>query len=767
MLGFYSIRCVRNGLRSVRQASASRRNVPLIPNFLPLPTSITPPCFFVFLQKQKALTYKHSRSAIYEDFNDGGTSPDVSPPLRRSSSAGPTKPGGTRRKNEQVPTTAARLSAAEAGKPATRKQQPRQKQQQPRGGKAPRRDGGPVPPAPAATVGGRGGSGNATTALGNHHQPPPRRTALPPVEAHSALRLPGAAKDNPPSDASWPTDPRVGISVSGKKNPRWSGGRELKAYLRRTGYDRVEPEDLMGDEPRLEGTGGNRMLQAMKSASSRLSEKSKQTFDWVEDPGLEMHDISKPDDGGRISMNDIMAALDLDEAPVPVRKTRASPPSEVALGDLPVQPPPSPGFAAPVPARITAVPKDKNRRSKSKSRARPRGAKGATGDRGNDSPPEDENRRMPSRSSLGGSGRNRSRRVVPTEDADDGEELHTLNKAFAEQNWNAPSADAPPAPVPPSPSTVRDNGVSENRYSAGREGERQGNNSMTKVEATALAAEAAEAVRKRRQGRPREGAADRKTDRGHRSKSEAQAQDRNRHRSTGEGHQHRSGRGQHQRRGRESERRGRGDVGGDANDENLALRSKSNPGGRDRETEGERRRRRAREAGHDSSQGPGQETRGRERHAYRSEHRSGNRTGHGTGRSSSQGQAFSSGRERSVEAHQDRHERRKSAGRKDIHKMLMDESRRVSQERTSKSPGPPQERGQPRPARQKRVSGGGGGVGGVDSRPVARTHVPAAAATAAAKQSSSTRFSSDPRARKERAERLRQRQAKATGRREE
>lgn len=763
----------RNALLSCPDVSPARPSLPRI-------TPSSPPPLF---QQQKALTYKHSRSAIYEDFNDGGTSPDVSPPLRAkrsSSAADPTKPGGRRQshpkeKTTAVPTTAARLAAAEAGKPVQGRK-PRQQQPHKPRGKAPRRDGGPVPPAPAATVGG-GAVSTAATALDRH---PPRRSALPPVEAHAALRLPGAAKDRPPSDASWPSDPRVGISVSGKKNPRWSGGRELKAYLRRTGYDKVEPEGMEHDaQPpsRLEGAAGSRILQAMKSASSRLSDKSKK-YDWVEDPqrvdlggenGVQTGETPNME-GRQISMMDIMAALDLDD--VPGRNTAASP--EIPLGDLPVQPPPPPGDVAPVPARIT-VARDKHGRSNSKSRPRPRGGKGTAGngDRGNAAVADDEDRRVPSWPSRGGSTKSRSRRVVPTEDAEDAEEIHTLDKAFAEQNWNAPSAEAPYTPAPPSPSTLRDGGGNEHRpqrHSAGRglpEGERRGNGHSTTAN-VAAAAVRAEAVQESRQGRSQEArrGADRTAERRHRSRSEAQ-EGQNRHRSSGEIHQHRSGQGQgHQHRGRESERRGHGDAGVASNGASRGVRSKTNPSGPDRETEGERRRRRARDEGHDSSQGHGQRQggRSRERRAHRSEHRSENRAGHGA-RSSSQGQAYtSSGREKSVEAHQERHERRKSAGRKDIHKMLMQEERRVSQERTSKSPGPPQERGQPRAARdEKRASGGREG----ESRPVAKTRVASVATASAPKKPSSTRFSSDPRARRERAERLRQRQANATGRGEE
>ncbi|CAM9357445.1 unnamed protein product, partial [Laminaria digitata] len=704
-------------------------------------------CRGIHKDQQKALTYKHSRSAIYEDYNDGGTSPDVSPPLRtRSSSAGPANPGRGRKPQPDAKTsttTAARLSAAEAGKPARQ-----QNTHKPRG-KAPRREG----------------SGGGTTAVDHHHNAP-RRSALPPVEAPSALRLPGAAKDRPPSDASWPSDPRVGISVSGKKNPRWSGGRELKAYLRRTGYDKVEPENMETDnQKRLEGggAGGNRMMQAMKSASSRLSEKSK-NFDWI-------------------SMMDIMAALDLDEVPGGKKNARSRSRSRspgIPLGDLPVQPPPPPGDVAPVPARIT-VARDKHSRSKSSSRPRPRGA--GNGDRRNAAAPDDDPAQDRRGSSWrgGGSGKSRSRRVMP----DPEEELHTLDKAFAEQNWNAPSADAPHAPVPPSPSTVRGDGAGKEqrsqRQSAGGRGNGHGT-TATAAAAAALRAEAAEEIQKRRQERAQEGrgGADRRAERGQRSRSEAQ-DGQNRHRSTGEAHQHSSGHGQgqhqhrsgqgqgHQHRGRESERRGHGNAGGGtSNDASRGVRSKSNPAGPDRETEGERRRRRARDEGQDSSQGHGQQGggRSRERRAHRSEHRSENRAGNGV-RSSSQGQPYASaGREKSGEAHQERHERRKSAGRKDIHKMLIEEERRVGQERTSKSPGPPQERGRPRAAarEEKRASGGGGRAEG---RPVAKAHVAEAVGTSASKKSSSTRFSSDPRARRERAEKLRQRQANATGRGEE
>ncbi|CAN0477438.1 unnamed protein product, partial [Ectocarpus sp. 12 AP-2014] len=67
------------------------------------------------------------------------------------------------------------------------------------------------------------------------------RVAEPPDDFDD-VELPGAAAYQPPSDASWPSDPRVGVSVSGTKNPRWSGSRELNAYLRRTGYKEMDTE---------------------------------------------------------------------------------------------------------------------------------------------------------------------------------------------------------------------------------------------------------------------------------------------------------------------------------------------------------------------------------------------------------------------------------------------------------------------------------------------------------------------------------------------
>lgn len=152
--------------------------------------------------------------------------------------------------------------------------------------------------------------------------------------------LPGASQDRPPSDASWPTDSHIGVSVNGKKHPRWSGSRELRAYLQRTGYGNGDAMTILeGKEPKQEVEERNsrrNIVKAIKRAGSFLN------------------DGGSGEQGGK-AVNDPWA-LHLTDMPGAATAAAAEAHLNLPLGDLPVPPSPTNGSIPMVaPVSITTV----------------------------------------------------------------------------------------------------------------------------------------------------------------------------------------------------------------------------------------------------------------------------------------------------------------------------------------------------------------------------------------------------------------------------
>lgn len=276
------------------------------------------------IQHNKTLTYKHGRTlrdsirtTTYD--GDGKTPPGVSPPQERCTRE-------EKKENRKQIALEADLSAAERGI--------------------------------EATVGNGFNQGKNTVS-------PVESAVL--VQNGSPLPmqgLPGASQERPPSDASWPTDSHVGVSVDGKKHPRWSGSRELRAYLRRTGYGKVDAMTILeGKEPKQEveeRNGGRNIVKAIKRAGSFLN------------------DGGKGEQGGKAG--DDPWALHVVDMPGAATAAAADAHLNVPLGDLPV--PPSPtnrSMPVVVPVSITTVrssevqmsaPRSTRSRSRSLSRSR-------------------------------------------------------------------------------------------------------------------------------------------------------------------------------------------------------------------------------------------------------------------------------------------------------------------------------------------------------------------------------------------------------------
>lgn len=637
------------------------------------------------------------------------------------------------------------------------------------------------------------------------------------LETPSALRLPGASRDRPPSDASWPSDSKLGISVSGKKNPRWSGGRELRSYLRRTGYDKVEPGD---DHPgsAKSGSVSERIMANVKSAGSKHEDHK---FDWVDDSaGIHTRNLH-PVEGRRSNTHakDSGARLRKDKVPAD-----ASDESGTPLGDLPVPPPP-PGDVAPIPARIT-VHRDQGGRSKSQSRSgrshRASAEKGtARGRAGTNSKGHGSVARSASWCSRASSRPASMRKVAPTDEPDD--EFGDLEEPREETSWAEASESR-------QEELRRFRGNGDGSGGGGKSRDRRTSNDDLHEWRENEAVNMSHGDR----SDPRRNSQERRT--GDKNSHQREMQpERGRERSRSRGgrrqhglghHEHRgqssqdaseekadqwetthraAGGGEHlsnrRRRERDSTRRGAGPVStsvsaaarqqsegarGLSHDagRNHAGEGRHNPRERDierghdggefdrnrnhslhhksdvaaagvRESEAEHRRRHAHAERHnpDASLSQDHGHRRQDRRGEREEHSSthGNRSSGAAGGDTKGSSEVTAERRReeSAEQHQDRAERRKSAGRKDIHKMLMEEGRRMS---TSKSPAPlegdrrravSQTR---RPADDRGVAGGDEDKGQTEVAPVAVVK----------KKSNSTRFSSDPRVRKERATRLRE-----------
>ena len=405
------------------------------------------------LQNQKALSYKHFRGGAYEDYNVGGdTSPDVTPPVQRGNGANGddpyAKPSGG-----DVGATTGTLSYGAPKKAAGKKRQPN-------GSGKPQRKG---------TAAGRG-SKKHIPADATDAPDLVAGTGLPEVGPPAPIKLPGAAKDCPPSDASWPSDPQMGVSVSGKKNPRWSGSRELRAYLRRTGYDKVEDED--GDPQgqrqrrpksgkRLSG-GSSRVVQAIKRTGSYLSEKSssrRNTFDWVDDPvigGIRRVDSADPDTWAGVSMADI-GRMDVERAGRGGEKgpgrSRGRERDDVSRSNLPAVPPP-PAVEAPA--------------AKTHGRSRSREAGSGKAHRRGSGSREDKttaaalfDKDPPARSLASLLSGGNPRRVAPAEDEEPkSDAFGDFDASFVDKKWGGGGRAAEPEPPSASRSRSRDVGRS-------------------------------------------------------------------------------------------------------------------------------------------------------------------------------------------------------------------------------------------------------------------------------------------------------------------
>ncbi|CAN0313510.1 unnamed protein product [Ectocarpus sp. 12 AP-2014] len=348
---------------------------------------------------QLALSYKHFRAAAVTQNNykeDGDTSPDVSPPSGKDASVTPPAfPADDRERGLQ---TAATATAASGVETLAAKKKPSR-----------------AAPRPTAKSGKPARRERSADARGRAAEPP---------DDFDDVELPGAAAYQPPSDASWPSDPRVGVSVSGTKNPRWSGSRELNAYLRRTGYKEMDTEGGGGDDGgggvqiggQRSGSGGrgrgggNAMVQAIKTTGSMLSEKSRGRNS---NKFTRMEEGAEHDEAGHSLSMQAVDTMGMEDIP---------------LGDIPVSP--SPPRAAQR-SKILSKPRSKSRSrsrsprkrrgSKSSSHRRGGGGSGGSSGRtnGSGSAPIDGSLGVPWESSSKSSrlsGRGRPSRVAPTDE---------------------------------------------------------------------------------------------------------------------------------------------------------------------------------------------------------------------------------------------------------------------------------------------------------------------------------------------------------------
>lgn len=260
--------------------------------------------YFVLIQHNKTLTYKHGRDCIRTmPYDDGKTPPGVSPPQERCPHEN--------KKEKQIPVEED-LSAAERGDTNTVS---------------------PVAVARKATI--------ESAVLEQNGSPLPIQG------------LPGASQDRPPSDASWPTDSHVGVSVDGKKHPRWSGSRELRAYLQRTGYGNVDSMTILegkGPEQEVEErNGGRNIVKAIKRAGSFLNDgrSGEQRGEAGNDPW----------------------ALHVNDMPGAATAAAAEAHLNMPLGDLPVPPSPTKGSMMIAPVSITTVRSNAPRSTRSRGRS--------------------------------------------------------------------------------------------------------------------------------------------------------------------------------------------------------------------------------------------------------------------------------------------------------------------------------------------------------------------------------------------------------------
>ncbi|CAB1113376.1 unnamed protein product [Ectocarpus sp. CCAP 1310/34] len=355
---------------------------------------------------QLALSYKHFGAAAVTQNNykeEGDTSPDVSPPSGKDASVTPPAfPADDRERGLQTTAAAAGVETLAAKKKPSR-----------------------AAPRPTAR---RERSADARG-----------RAAEPPDDFDG--ELPGAAAYQPPSDASWPSDPRVGVSVSGTKNPRWSGSRELNAYLRRTGYEEMDTEGGGGggggDSGGRGHGGGNAVVQAIKTTGSMLSEKSKSRNS---NKFARMEEGAEHDEAGYSLSMQAVETMGTEEIP---------------LGDLPVSPSPPPAAQR---SKILSKPRSKSR-SRSRSPRKRRGSKlsshrrgggGSSGSsgktNGSGSAPIDGSLGVPWESSSKSSrlsGRGRPSRVAPTDEDSGPDEFGTCDPSLLDRVAGA----EPPEPL--------------------------------------------------------------------------------------------------------------------------------------------------------------------------------------------------------------------------------------------------------------------------------------------------------------------------------
>ena len=213
--------------------------------------------------------------------------------------------------------------------------------------------------------------------------------ATPFVSVALDANLPETSQDRTPSDASWPTDPHAGASIDGNKHPRWNGSRELNAYLRRTGYDKVEATAITeGDEPAVDAQGRFKRSRLARDNGSSVVKAIKRTENMhrvLADTG---HIDGRTEGEGRVGDHPVVLGAATAAAAAEHLRVSASPEKQFDvsfgdLGDLPVPPSPPPEFApAPEPQCITTLrpgEAEGQRRPRNRSRSRSRSRRSGSG----------------------------------------------------------------------------------------------------------------------------------------------------------------------------------------------------------------------------------------------------------------------------------------------------------------------------------------------------------------------------------------------------